>query len=106
MWTEPCRVLTSLREPEGEGEGRCCHNTHAAPWSWLSLWGHGWGQLWTRKLGLDIQISAVLLRVHPRLLPVPRSPAPSAVKVVSYLCLQLKDLVGTLHRVGHQENKH
>lgn len=94
------------------GGGRCRHSTHAASRSGLSLWGHEW------KLSLDIQISAVLLRAHSVLCLVPGrahpeslrplpgsqiSPTPSAVKVPSYPCLQLKDLAGSLHIVGHQK---
>lgn len=48
-----------------EGEGGCRPSTHAASHSRLSLWGHGWGQLWTLKFSLEIQISEVLLRAHP-----------------------------------------
>lgn len=108
--TEPCWVLTS----SPEGEGGCRHSTHTASRSGLSLWGHEWGQLWTLKLSLDIQISAVLLRAHSVLCLVPGRAHPESlrplpgfplrlVKVPSYPCLQLKDLAGTLDIVGHQK---
>lgn len=71
------------------------------PGNHLSLWGYRWGQLWTRKLSVDVLISAVLLRAHahphPLLCAAVCLPPSQSIGSESGALIPLCSLVRTLH---------